>query len=234
MIKKQIFIYFATIIEKCTLCKVQHFVELKIKCVFTLKKQNKMIKRIFLTFFTLAFLFISCDTKEEPNAPTSDSTDFVKKIIYPESGNFYATENGESIIVANPVIYDVVVKNSDPSDEWTDFCLQNLDVQAISNVIFNAVYHKKIIPYHYRMDTVLSIQDVKEIEKEVNKEGMAMLQFEEQWFLNEETFEMYKKVSYIIFGMELVNDNGDVYGYKPGFKIYLDKEHNNTELNQEL
>lgn len=173
----------------------------------------------------IAVVAFSCSNDADKDNNTQDSLEVVKS-VYPETGNFYSNDNGEALIVANPIIYDVIVKNPNPSDEWADFCLQNADIEAIQNIIFTAVYQGRLTPYHYRMDTILSIEDVKKLEDEVNGEPVGKLQFEEQWFFDEENMEMFKKVSYIVFGYELVNEMGEIYGYKPGFKVYLDKTHN--------
>ncbi|MBN2894162.1 MAG: hypothetical protein JXL97_19990 [Bacteroidales bacterium] len=182
-----------------------------------------MIKKLVLLFIA-GVLVMSCNENANTNIE-SDSTN-VTSITYPSTGNFYSVPDGESLIVADPIIYDVIVKNADPSDEWTSFCLENVDIEAITNILFNAVYQEKLLPYHYRLDTIIPMEEVKNLEKEIRADQIAKLQFEEQWFFDETNLEMYKKVSYIVFGLELINETGEVYGYKPGFKVYLDKDKN--------
>ncbi len=185
------------------------------------------MKKIFFYSFLFIFswIFISCNNESSNTASETDST-VTEENVYKKTGNFYATENNESLIIADPIIYDVIVKNPNPDDEWMTMCLENADIQALQNIIYNAVYQGKLIPYHYRLDTLLSIEYVKLYELENKDEQVAKILFEEQWFFNENTFEMYKKVNNISIGYELKNENGEVYGYKGGFKVYFDEEHN--------
>lgn len=170
-----------------------------------------MIKNVFL-FLLLSVLAVSCDNSNQ--SP------------YPNTGNFYSTDDGESVLVADPIIYDVVVKNPDPNDEWVEFCLENTDVDAIQNVIFTAVLQERLTPYHYRLDSIIPLDSVKAFIERNKEFQFAKLQFGEQWYFNETTLEMNKKVNYITFGYELFNSDGVMYEYRPGFKVYLDKEHN--------
>lgn len=171
-----------------------------------------MLKNVFL--FLLSVLAVSCNHSNQ--SP------------YPNTGNFYSTNDGESVIVADPIIYDVVVKNPDANDEWVESCLENTDVKAIQNIIFTAVLQGRLIPYYYRLDSIIPLDSIK-VFIEKNKEfQFAKLQFGEQWYFNETTLEMNKKVNYITFGYELFNSDGVMYAYRPGFKVYLDKKHNQT------
>ena len=183
------------------------------------------MKHLFFILFA-SILIASCNNNTQ-NSDTSDSDSSSVEINkYPNTGNFYVTENDESLIVANPIICDIIVKNPNPANEWMDFCLENADIEAIQNILYNAVYQGDLIPYHHNLDSILPIDSVKAMESRHKDQQIAKLLFEEKWYLNETTYEMYKTVSVITFGYELVNDQGEVYGYKAGFKVYLDQEHN--------
>lgn len=181
-----------------------------------------MKKITFLTFIVVAFLMFSCQNETEVSSQV-DSVNVSQS--YPTKGTFYAT-NDSSLIVANPIIYDVIVKNTDESDDWAEYCLSNTDVEAISNIIYNAIYQEKLVAYHYLNDSIFTIDQVKEIEQENSPNDLGKIQFEEEWYFDEVNLTMSKKVLSIIIGYELVNDQGEVYGYKPGFKVYLDPNHN--------
>jgi len=185
-----------------------------------------IMKKLSLLLTLSVLLLVACNDNVTNNNENNVDSNVVETVKYPSSGNFYEPTEGNSLIIANPIIYDVIVKNTDPSDDWTEFCLSNTDPKAISNVIYNAIYQEKLVPYHYRTDTIIPIADVKAFEKENSYKTLGKIQFEEEWFLDEGNLTMYKKVNSITFGYELVNDNGEVYGYKPGFKVYLDEEHN--------
>ncbi|MBN2664259.1 MAG: hypothetical protein JXR68_11470 [Bacteroidales bacterium] len=181
-----------------------------------------MKKIAILTFIFSIFFMLSC--QEENDVSNNEDSSFVSQ-SYPTIGTFYATSD-ESIVVANPIIYDVIVKNTDQTDDWAEFCLANTDVEAICNIIYNAVYQEKLIAYHYLNDSIFSIAQVKEIEKENTPDKLGKIQFEEEWYFDETNLTMSKKVLSIIIGYEIKNDQGEVYGYKPGFKVYLDNDHN--------
>jgi len=184
-----------------------------------------MKKIIFFSFIVSLFILSACNTETLTNDTNTDSTTIVNKQTYPSTGVFYAT-NDSSLIVANPIIYDVIVINNDPADDWADFCLANTDVEAISNIIYNAVYQEKLIPYHYSNDTIINLRDIKNLEQENKVSTLGKLQFEEEWYFDEVSLTMSKKVLSITIGYQLVNDLGEAYGFKPGFKVYLDNTHN--------
>ena len=179
--------------------------------------------KYFFVILLVSIFFASCSNNEQ-NTDNSDSTDVVSN-KYKKTGDFYVSENDESLIIADPIIYDVIVKNPDPADEWTDFCLQNADIDAIENILYNAIYQGRLTPYHYRLDSIIPIDSIRAFEARNKEEQIGKLQFEEQWYFNETTLTMYKIVSYITFGYEIINSQGEVYGYKPGFKVYLDDTH---------
>ncbi len=184
------------------------------------------MRKIFFYSILVSLTLWACSSADEtPVADVPDVDTFVPQ-VYPETGNFYTTNSDEQLLVAHPIIYDVIVDNPDPSDEWTNFCLKDYDNEALENVLFNAVYQKKLVPYHYHLDTVLSMEYVKDFEKKIAERPLGKIQFQEKWFFDETNMKMYKQVLYIVMGYELVNDEGEIYGYEPAFKVYLDDAHN--------
>lgn len=183
-----------------------------------------MKKIIFTLSLFISIFLIACNA----NIENTDNSDTLStELSYPSSGNFYAVSDG-SMLVANPIIYDVIVVNNDPSDDWAEYCLANTDVEAISNVIYNAVYQGRLTPYHYLNDSILSIDYVEEFEQTHPVSDLGKLQFDEEWYLDETNLTMSKKVNAITIGYQLINDLGEVYGYEAGFKIYLDNNKNVT------
>ncbi len=181
---------------------------------------NKMI-----VFTLVIFLLNACTNETNVVIDNVDST-VTQGISYPNGGDFYLPDTGSAVIVANPIICDVIVKNNDPSDDWAEYCLENTDIAAISNIIYNAIYQGRLTAYHYLNDSIFSIEQVKEIERNNSIDNIGKIQFDEQWYFDETNLTMSKKVNSIIFGYQLVNDDGDVYGYKPSFKVYFDQVHN--------
>jgi hypothetical protein len=179
------------------------------------------MKKILL-LSAIIFIFISsCNNKEteiNKNRP-----------IYPNTGSFYQKIDTGYIHWASPIIYDVIVKNPDPSDQWQDYCLQGIDMQVFANVIFNAVYQGKLTPYYYRIDidSVLPLDSVRAVQERFGDKNIGKLQFNEDWYFDEQELKMYKRVNSITFGYE--KNMGDHIVYAPAFKVFLDKQHNNQQ-----
>jgi len=128
----------------------------------------------------------------------------------------------EYSILADTIITDVVIKNPD-NNEWTDYCLRNLDRKKLVNNLFKLVYSEKLTPYNFFTDEKLTIEEIKEYEKnpEYSRDNSAKVQFEESWNFDLENQKMIKKVHSIMIAHELYNSDGTVKGYKPIFKVYL-------------
>lgn len=139
--------------------------------------------------------------------------------------NFGDIENYE--IIADTIITDVVIKNPD-NDEWTDYCLRTLNKTELVNHIFNAVYEGKLTPYNYFNNIPLTINDIKNLEKdpEFNRNNIAKVQYQEAWHYNVQKQTMIKKVHSIMFAFEVYNNEGEIKGYKPAFKVYFDDQEN--------
>jgi len=177
----------------------------------------------------------SCNT---PNKEEVTDVDTVKieENIYPSTKNFYKSDlNGEnSILFAESIIYDVMVTPKE-GDEWQEYSTKNVDTKAFENVIFHAIYNNRLTPYYYKdeaffgddgLGQVVSIEEIKAFEKEYGKNPLAKIQFKEDWYFNEETLEMSKKIKSIIFGYKIM-DGSDDEKFKALFKVYLDKTENN-------
>ncbi len=122
--------------------------------------------------------------------------------------------------IADTIITDVVIKNSN-NDEWTSYCLRNLDKETLVNELFDLVYSGKLTPYNFFSDEKMTIDELKELEKdpEFKRENIAKVQFEESWNFDTENHKMIKKVHSIMLAYELYNSDGSVKGYKPIFKV---------------
>ncbi len=124
--------------------------------------------------------------------------------------------------ISDTIINDVVIKNPD-GDEWTDYCLRNLDKETLVDEIFKAVYDGELTPYEFFHNTPLSIDDIKELEKDpdFSRELIAKVQFEEAWYYDKKNQKMMKKVHSIMLAYEIYNSLGEIRGYKPAFKVYF-------------
>jgi hypothetical protein len=127
----------------------------------------------------------------------------------------------QGTLIAEPVIYDMVIKNANPDDEWAEECLMNLDREKLVNFVFDAVYSEQLTPYDYFTDEPIKLSDLKALEKEFAREIVGKLQFEEEWSFDEASLQLRKKVNKLLLAYELYNSAGEIRGYKPAFYVML-------------
>lgn len=130
---------------------------------------------------------------------------------------------GTGIRIANPIIYDAVIKNPDPDDKWGDEELKNFDKKKLVDMIFKAVYDKKITAYNYHTDEPMSIEDIKALENsgDFDRSKIGKIQFIEDWYFDPESMVMTKKVKSIMIAYEVYNQFDELRGYKAAFRIDL-------------
>lgn len=133
------------------------------------------------------------------------------------------TDSIQGIIIADTIVYDVIIKNTNPEDLWSEECLKNLDQRSLVDNIFTNIYSEEMIAFNYLSNDTISIDMVKQIEKEswFSREAIGKIQFAEIWFYNTEHQVMNKEVVSIILGVEQFDELGELKGYKPLFKVYM-------------
>ena len=89
--------------------------------------------------------------------------------------------------------------------------------------IFDAVYSGKYKAYDHFTGSLLSIESIKEMEaqEDFSREDIGKIQFSEVWYFNSENNILNKKVISMVLGLEQYNNFGELKGYKPVFKVYL-------------
>lgn len=136
----------------------------------------------------------------------------------------YDTVNIESmsVVIADTITYDIVVKNTDPFDEWTQQCLNSFNRQDLVDILFAAVYSGNIKAYNYSDDSVMSIEEIKAIEKldDFSRDKIGKMQFIEEWYFDEKNFIFGKRVNAIMIAYERYSSDGTIR-YNPVFKVRL-------------
>lgn len=175
----------------------------KVNCLHSIVKlKSNKVKKIYLLFAVAIFLGSCKDTSKPIVVSASDE---------PLNGT----------IIAEPVIYDMVIKNVNPDDEWAEECLMNLDREKLVSIIFDAVYNEQLMPYDYFTDEPIKLSELKTLEKDYPREIIGKLQFEEEWAFDEASLQLRKKVNSLLLAYELYNSAGEVRGYKPAFYVRL-------------
>jgi len=193
------------------------------------------MKQIFLAILSIALIYLtSCNGGSKENKNTADSV-AVEQVKYPNTKTFYKVEKpDDAIIFADTIIYDVVLQNSQYGREWTNECSYNtvaktVDIEAITNTIFQAIYKNRLTPYDLFTGEVMTVAQVKELVKKHKISSMAKMEFNEEWYFNENTLEMSKRIRDISFGFEKTDEAGNVLSYYPAFKVYLNNPDKNPK-----
>jgi tetratricopeptide (TPR) repeat protein len=126
-------------------------------------------------------------------------------------------------LIADTIEYDVVVKNPNKHDKYTEDCLDNLKKNKFLNRIVNAVIEGKITPYDFNTKKPIPPEEIEKIKAEIDINKIGMIKFNEEWYFDPNEFSMGKKVNSIVLGYEVTNAWGEVRGYKPYFMVYLNK-----------
>ena len=174
-----------------------------------------------LIFLSLIIFLWSCtQEKKQTNTTQRDTLNVSMQDVLPVG----KIDNQEVITIAEPITYDVIVKNPNQDDDWTEECLKNTDRQTLIKILFTKVINGQLKAHYYLTDTVIPTDSIKALYERIPLEKVGKVQFEEEWFFDTINNRMYKKVNSIVFGYELKDAAGEVYGYKPGFKVYLNTQ----------
>ena len=169
---------------------------------------NKII--ISMIIFCLILSYMSCKESRQESSE------------YFEAGK-YKSDSMVKNIIADTIIYDVIVKNPDPDDKWTEKCLANFDKSRFVNQLFDAVYNKHAIAHDFFSGKKINPGRLKRMEKseDFSREKIGKIQFSETWYYDSLNLVMEKRIISLVLGYELYGNNGEIIGYKPVFKINL-------------
>jgi hypothetical protein len=146
-----------------------------------------------------------------------------KKEITVAKTTYINTDTITSEIIADTIIYDVLIKNTNPDDLWTDECLKYLHRNNFMDSLFSAIYRGDLIAYDFFTNKPLSIKEVTTIEKSdwYDRDAIGKMQFSEVWYFDSKYIVFKKKVISITFGVEQFTSLNELKGHKPLFKVYL-------------
>jgi len=127
--------------------------------------------------------------------------------------------------IADPIIYEVLVKNPDPDDEWASEKIKKLKAKEFINTLFDAVYEGRATPYNYHTGEVMSIDDIRQLEssEEFDRTLIGKIQFDETWYFDPTSMIMKKDVKSVLLAYEVYDQFEEVVGYKAAFLIHLNE-----------
>jgi len=105
--------------------------------------------------------------------------------------------------------------------EW----LGGAKIEILANNLYKAVYDKRLKAYDYTTGEEMTIEQVKELDKEYNRKDVGQILFTEDWYFDENELKMYKQVNSIMLAYYRYDEEGNILGNKAGIRIYL----NNTK-----
>ena len=180
------------------------------------------MKNIHLLIFGISFFVLFSCAEKESEKKIEKKTDY--KALQTE--NYKSNLNIDSaMLIANPIIIDVPIKSTS-GQEWEEKALENVAELEFVDTIFKAVYQGRVKAYNYFTDMEMSIEEVKALEKEeeFSRDRISKIQFIENWYFDSKNMKMSKKVFSFMISYEVYNNQGEIRGYKPAFKINLNPE----------
>ncbi len=180
---------------------------------------------IHIILIILSINLFSCQ-RSTKNNEQKHCTDTIKKTIY-----IPTQPDTNAILIADSIIYSVYIKNPDSTDKWTEYCLRNMNRQKLLDLIFNNIYNGKLTAYSYRdwiynQKVAITPDSIRHWEKLIGKQRIGKIEFVERWYYDPKSDVFIKQVLEITLGYELYNDNGQVKGYAPVFKISFNPNDN--------
>ena len=131
----------------------------------------------------------------------------------------------KGILLADTIIYDVMISNPNPDDTWATKCLSRLNKKALIDSIFSMVYQDRVTAYNFETREKMTVKQVKKMESAAgySRDNIGMIQFTEAWYLDPESAVMTKRVIQLVLGCNFYTSDGELFGHKPVLQIDLNK-----------
>jgi len=166
------------------------------------------MKKTMLLAVVLVFLGVACNKKD------SSRQGEVGTVV---------NDTTTGMVVADTIIYDVVILNPNPDDAWASKCLEGLDHKLLIDNIFAMIYSEKSVAYNHETGEKLTPKQVEKIESEeiFDRTNIGKIQFTEVWYMNPGKTEMTKKVLSMVLGYNYYTSNGELIGHKALFRVEI-------------
>jgi len=130
------------------------------------------------------------------------------------------------LVVADTIIYDVIISNSNPDDAWAAHCLEGLNHSMLIDSIFEMVYTGRTMAFNHETGEKLTPKQVEKIEagEGFNRDNISMVQFKEIWYLNPGKTAMTKKVLSMVLGYNYYTTAGELIGHKALFRVEMNRD----------
>ena len=137
-----------------------------------------------------------------------------------------AGNSNKGILLADTIIYDVMISNPNPDDIWATKCLSRLNRKALIDSIFSMVYLERATAYNFETREKMTVKQVKKMESAAgySRDNIGMIQFTEAWYLDPGSAAMTKRVIQLVLGCNFYTSDGELFGHKPVFRIDLNRD----------
>jgi len=131
------------------------------------------------------------------------------------------SDSSAGVLVAEKIIQDIIIKNTDPNNTWAEECLKGMQRETLVNEAFEMAYSGKAKVYDFDTNELLSKKQLKEREEKegFSREKIGKIQFVESWYLNTDKATFTKRVNSLVLGYETYNSEGQFFGYLPVFRM---------------
>ncbi|NPA67578.1 MAG: hypothetical protein GXO50_03105 [Chlorobi bacterium] len=171
------------------------------------------------TLILLILIGLFACKNEKPNKTGYKKNNTEESVnINPENFN----PEKSAIKVADTIMYITNVKNPVPENAYyMDQWLGGAKIQLLADKIFDAVYAGKLKAYNYITGKEMTIQEVKELEKEFDRKNIGQILFTEDWYFDPENLKMYKQVNSLMLAYFRYDEDGNLLGNKAGIRVYF-------------
>ncbi len=140
----------------------------------------------------------------------------------PAAESRFADDSVPGFVIADTIIYDVIIQNPNPDDAWIAHCLKGLHHRMLVDSIFGMVYSGKITAYDHLTREKLTPNQVRKIEAAAgfSRDDISMIQFTEVWYMNPGETEIIKKVLAMVLGCNYYTQEGERFN-KALFRVEL-------------
>ncbi len=172
-----------------------------------------------ITISGLICFLICCKQENNKESESTVSIDTTKKEVWAE------------LVETNTML----VKPEGWDDEYWKSVHKNMDCQQLFNTILKAVLTGKKKAYDIFTDSVLTIDEVKEMVNTgqtvsankdtqaptISADDLSLIRMREKWIFDKEKFSLEKQVSRIDLIYKKLDENGEYIGDKPLFYVHL-------------
>jgi len=159
-----------------------------------------------LLFILIILSIIACSNKETSENKVSE---------------IHQITSLSGMLAADTIIYDVIIRNPNPDDSWTESCLRGFKRMELIDSIFALIYKGQAEALDFDTHLPMKIKDIKQLEnsKDFSRDRIGKIQFKEKWFFNTRELTFTKEIISMVLGYEVYDDSGELRGYKPAFII---------------